>query len=821
MSDQARSEAVRGKRAGAATRAAIGIVLLTGLLLFPALLIGQERGEAAGAKLLKTDSDAPYVHRLTLYDHAGKAIDPRDPEAPPYSPKMTCGKCHAYGEIACGWHFSAGKPEVHAGRPGEPWILADARLGVQIPISGRGWPGTFTPAQAGLTAWQFTLLFGRHLAGGGLSEPDLSARPAATTPAGGEVVLPPTDVEKKRWAISGAFEIDCMVCHATLASGYDAGEIERQVERQNFRWIPTAALGLGIVRGDARSVSNEYDPDFPPPPDRPDLTPPKLLYDKSRFDADNRVLFEISREPVNERCLFCHTTRHVGEGAAAGWQKSPDVHMAAGMRCADCHSHGIDHAMNRGYSVEASPAAEGGGADALTCRGCHLGDAASLGGRGGAPAPQHAGIPPLHFEKLACTACHSGPWPDASLMNVQTSTAHALGISTKERREDALPHILEPVFVAAGGFRTVEGRTSGELTPSRLVWPAYWASRSARGVSLLSTEFVTKNAARTLPKRAGHSYEQVSDALTDEQIAAALTALKAKVGEGADPIYVRAGVVHALGPEGGLTRTGENGAGAYFWPLAHAVRPAQQSLGVRGCTDCHAGDSAIFFGSTATRSAFAASQPAVAMHEFHGYDPTLATAWAAVFRSRDLGKWVLAVVCSVLALALLRWAAESLAPRSRGIGDVTDDRPGGRSLPAQGNPAAWDGAVRRVIAVVAAAAAVIQGATSLLPAKFEGWPLLAHSAVVPIFMLSVGAWGVLWARSTSRRGVREWLTWCTLFAGLGLMTVMLLAMLPLFGTGAMRDLLAWHERFGIAMLVGLGLVAVVSIAGRRAPAKKG
>ncbi|MCC6361026.1 MAG: hypothetical protein IT450_19980, partial [Phycisphaerales bacterium] len=725
---------------------------------------------------------------------------------------------HAYGEIACGWHFSAGKPDVHAGRPGEPWILADARLGVQIPISARGWAGTFTPAQAGLTAWQFTLLFGRHLAGGGLSDPDISAKPAATGPAGGDAVLPPTDTEKKRWAISGALEIDCMVCHATLASGYDAGEIERQVERQNFRWSPTAALGLGTVRGDARSVSNDYDPDFPPPPDRPDLTPPKLLYDKTRFDADNRVLFDISREPVNERCLFCHTTRHVGAGAAAGWQKPPDVHMAAGMRCADCHSHGIDHVMNRGFAAEPPRTANGGEANALTCRGCHLGAAESLGGRGGAPEPRHAGIPPLHFEKLACTACHSGPWPDASLMSVQTSTAHALGISTKERREDALPHILEPVFVAAGGFRTIEGRTSGELTPSRLVWPAYWARRSASGVSLLSPEFVTKNAGRALPKRPGHSYEQASDALTDEQITAALTGLKGKVGEGGEPIYVRAGVVHALGPEGGLTRTGENGAGAYFWPLAHAVRPAQQSLGVRGCTDCHAGDSAIFFGTSAAKSAFAASQPAVAMHEFHGYDTTLATAWATVFKSRDLGKWVLAVVCGVLALALLRWAAESLSPRSGGTGDGSGS---GEEGPAAGSAAARSGAVRRVIAIVAAVAAAFQGATSLLPAEFEGWLLLAHSAAVPVFLVAVGAWGVVWARSTTRRGVREWLTWCTLFAGLGLMTVMLLAMLPLFGTGAMRDLLAWHERFGIAMLVGLGLVAVVSIAGRRAPAKKG
>jgi hypothetical protein len=31
------------------------------------------------------------------------------------------------------------------------------------------------------------------------------------------------------------------------------------------------------------------------------------------------------------------------------------------------------------------------------------------------------------------------------------------------------------------------------------------------------------------------------------------------------------------------------------WPLAHNVRPAQQSLGWNGCTDCHSGGSNFFF----------------------------------------------------------------------------------------------------------------------------------------------------------------------------------------------------------------------------------
>ncbi len=34
----------------------------------------------------------------------------------------------------------------------------------------------------------------------------------------------------------------------------------------------------------------------------------------------------------------------------------------------------------------------------------------------------------------------------------------------------------------------------------------------------------------------------------------------------------------------------------YLWPIAHDVRPAAQSLGVRRCEDCHSTGSPFFFG---------------------------------------------------------------------------------------------------------------------------------------------------------------------------------------------------------------------------------
>ena len=146
------------------------------------------------ARQLRTDSRSPYFHRLTLYDHDGEAISPEDGEPKPYSPEKTCGMCHAYATIACGWHFGAGNPDADEqtppGRPGEPWIYVDAGSGTALPISLRGWRGTVTPQQFGMSRFTFAQAFGRHLPGGGWIEPSL--RESDATP------------EAARWAISAS-----------------------------------------------------------------------------------------------------------------------------------------------------------------------------------------------------------------------------------------------------------------------------------------------------------------------------------------------------------------------------------------------------------------------------------------------------------------------------------------------------------------------------------------------------------------------------------------------------------------------------------------
>lgn len=439
--------------------------LATMLLIASAALGDAPAGEQA---LLRADSPADYVHRLTLYDADGVAIAPDDFRAAPYSPARTCGKCHAYETISGGWHFNAGHDTQPAGRPGEPWLLVDPEGGATRALSGRGWPHTLTPEAAGLSDFAFTLRFGHHFPGGGYGEPSADRVRASD--------------EFLRWGLSGPLEIDCMFCHSA-DNLHDPAEAERQIAKQNFRWAPSAALGLGAIRGEAAGAPDDLDPLAPPDPDFPERALPFVEYDETRFDSDGRVFFNITRRPAPQRCEFCHASRDVTPSAGPDWATQPDVHIASGMVCVDCHRNDIDHHIIRGDPGEAArrndPALR-----AFTCAGCHGVDPAlnagadagsvPIAGRLGAPIPRHAGIPALHFETLTCTACHSGPWPTETPRRVQTALAHGLGLPTRDRADDGPPEIRAPLFARDTAGRIAPfraARLGAEENAADVRWP--------------------------------------------------------------------------------------------------------------------------------------------------------------------------------------------------------------------------------------------------------------------------------------------------------------------------------------------------------------
>jgi Cytochrome c3 len=701
-------------------------LLAASLVMFVPLAVAWAVQDAdSPSRILRTHSRSPYVHKLTLYDAGGKAIDPADADAPPYSPRATCGKCHAYAEIACGWHF-AGSPEFAAsqpaagdGRPGEPWIWTDARSGTQIPLSLRDWPGAFHPDAVGVSPWKFVKRFGRHLAGGGIAEPDAASMKKQP--------------EAARWKISGPLEIDCLICHSADAS-YDAAERGRQIERENFRWAATAAAGFAIIQGDAKALPDDFDPDSPPPPDRQDLRPPRSVYDRTRFDGDNRVFFDLVSQPPAERCYFCHTARDIAPQEPTRWSPPRDVHVAAGISCTQCHRNGIDHQIARG---DAGP---------LSCEGCHV----ESGGLG-SPEPLHAGLPPLHLEKIACTTCHAGPRPQQQLQLVQTAMAHGLGIGSKERDDDDAPHIRQPLFAASA-------ETRPQLTPHRAVWPSYWGVLRDGRVEPSPLDAVEKAAARALPRA---PRGRAAEPITDAQVEAMLAALQAGLPDGTTAVRVHEGAVRTRAAAASQPAAVE----PYLWPLAHDVRPARQALGARGCTECHAEDAALFFGASAPGG----GPP---MHARMNYSAELARVWAGLIAGRDAFKWMAGACVAASALLLLRRGPAAPSARPRGT---------------------------LIAAGVFGCTALALAATSWIPMRFEGWALALHLGIAPLFLaaLLVCAW--LWQKCGGG-GVRRGLAVFTLLLGAASGGTMLLAMLPLLDTQGLRSAIVWHERLSIAML---------------------
>jgi len=501
------------------------------------------------------------VHRLPLLDEEDEEIVPSSRYEAPFSIRNTCGPCHDYSLISGGLHFNSSGPNVSAGRPGEPWVWVDDTTGTQLPISYRGWPGTWRPDELGLTAWRFTQLFGRHMPGGDAAEPeDVFSDPSA------------------RWDISGKVEINCLSCHSA-SPRQDQSEWAIQMARENFRAAATAASGLGDVTGMASRLPDSWTVhDGRNPDDSSWAVPPSVRYDPAQFDSEGRAFFEIASKPLDTRCLHCHSA---SPATAQEWHVDADVHTMAGISCVDCHRNGLDHMMVRGYEYEKHDRNDPTLAD-FSCRGCHLREHApetvsATAGRFGAPQPKHKGLPPVHLEKLACTTCHSGPLPGETPARFRTSRANRLGIYGQAQWDTDAPYIGEPIFI--------EG-PDGRLTPHRIMWPAFWARLEGETVTPL------------LPDELVETAEGILDA--ERQVARILSALATGLAELADlagepeaegeAVLVTAGKVYHCNIDGRLDVTPYTGTSLvvpFLWgrekdgevlPLVPDFDPAPEQL---------------------------------------------------------------------------------------------------------------------------------------------------------------------------------------------------------------------------------------------------
>jgi hypothetical protein len=500
-----------------------------GILLF--LLLGLSQAPAQEKEKIPWDGNRTVpVHNIPLKDEFNEAIIPTESFPLPYSSRYTCAPCHVYSQISQGLHFNAVSSDKD-GRPGEPWIWVDRDTGTAIPLSYRNWPGVFHPEELGLTFWEFILLFGRHLTGGGIGEPAVDERSP-----------------ESRWDVSGTLEINCLACHNNSRK-QSHSEWAFQILRQNFRWAAVASSSLGEVGGMASRLSRTWDIyDGPNPDDTEYAIAPYVRYDKTQFNSKHEVFFDLNHKPDDERCLACHS---VSPASQSQFLAESDVHTAAGIQCADCHRNDISHAMIRGYEGESEQYGKQSASD-FTCRGCHLREKESQkqgvsSGRLGAPYPIHKKIPPIHIEKLSCTACHSGSLPKKHLTRVKTSRANRLGIYGIARWDMDFPAVQEPVF---------QRDSNGRLAPNRLVWPCFWGCIEGEDIRPLRPD--------TVKEAAGPILHPESEA------AGILSALSIIPDLEAAPVFVSSGRVYELNFDGGLDASeysGEMPEAQLFWAL--------------------------------------------------------------------------------------------------------------------------------------------------------------------------------------------------------------------------------------------------------------
>ncbi len=421
------------------------------------------------------------VHRIPLSNEEGQSIVSSVPGTMPFSAKLTCGACHDYENIHGGTHFKG----TGEGRPTEPWIVVDEAIGIQVPAD-----------RMNLSDWEFTKQFGTHLPGGGRSDPEDKL----------------SDPES-RWEISGGLEMNCLACH-NQTHRQDMTEWAKQIGRENFRWAATAASGIGEVGGMASRLPDWWNVHVGGnPDDHTYRVPPSVNYDESLFDSKHRLWFDIGK-PQDKNCLQCHSTHPV---TAQRMDVPGDVHAAAGMSCVDCHRNGEDHQILRGTT------------ETMSCAACHIEDGL-IAGQAGAPVAHHKGIPPIHFEEMTCTACHSGLMPSEEPQLVRTSRANRLGIYGRAQWYTESPFIVEPVYVH---------NDEGKIEPRRMMWPAFWADADGNPIT---EEAVAQAAAGILD-----APQQVGDVLSK------LGNAEYALGEA---LFVSSGKAYRRNTDGGLDLVG-------------------------------------------------------------------------------------------------------------------------------------------------------------------------------------------------------------------------------------------------------------------------
>jgi len=411
-----------------------------------------------------------------LRNEQGDKITPVQNSADPYSPRKTCGTCHAYLTITSGYHFQQGFHEMKDRYDEKrPWMLSPGMFGKwqptaaagrlagkvntdirQVDLSTYDWIGSGSKFSSkhkvkslscgGCHPGGGPLEYGRDAQGkADRSLTLIQAEARSKNSLDGDFSSHDAPDGKSHFRESGVVEADCLICHQ---AGYRMDDRNEQLGRRNYRWAATAGAGLGTITG---AVFSYADPAAGPGHARFSAGAwnlsrrPATAYawsNRGLFGPDGRLKGLLIRKTVGSKnCLQCHGESDA-KNTGALHTTEHDAHVKAGLICTDCHGligksrdERIRHQIAKGRSPVLTLRDDLDGVGMKTCAGCHV-RGEYRPGRAGMPKEAknplttHARRFPqatFHTYIIACNGCHANARPTRAMVLLDMSAGREAG----------------------------------------------------------------------------------------------------------------------------------------------------------------------------------------------------------------------------------------------------------------------------------------------------------------------------------------------------------------------------------------------------------
>jgi hypothetical protein len=606
------------------------ILLIIIAVLFIAIVLVFRTEENRKIELSQKDKNVSVsgvCPPFSLYDEDGNLIDPINGinSDKPYSPRQTCGKCHDFDKITKGFHFQQGKDEKPTGIMSKRyrWVTSPGNYGGNwcspAPIYRKlAFKKNNSAKDIDMTSFEFiTATCGYCHPGGGPLEFDRDGirydKKMKDTinkfTAGGDNNFD-GDYYKASWNETGVIEGDCMLCHVPE---YNYKGRNAMLDSLNFKWAATEGSGLGKIEGSIKSKQTV-----------------KVVYDLSKFDKDSKVSMHFVREPRNETCMNCH--------AKPDWKKKGtdfserrDVHIAAGLKCVDCHGAGSkapndlikgkeEHQFGKGDDPSGNVRNDLDNT-VKSCENCHL------DGQNNAPIAKHYWLPPLHLEKIACQTCHI-PMKSVKSALVQVSDVYNKGPKITppakhiwtfyDQNMNYWNHYGELNMFTAKDmpydeFKPIMAKYNDKIFPVNPVhsaWPGIYEEGKEgldqpkmKDIYMMWTAHLTDSSKYPLlNKIKDDNGDNIPEVNTPEEIDAFIVSVKEHLEKsgydlkGKQIVWVNNDRVYKNSKEFFTIDKYEYESSPFasVYKYSHNVAPSKSALGVNGCTDCHSDDAKFF-----------------------------------------------------------------------------------------------------------------------------------------------------------------------------------------------------------------------------------